>query len=174
MESLLNGTSGPRMNLSMYYDGGNHSRFDMNSVQMNTRIINTNTGPGVGTSVICHGQALNWTCMQVNASISKIFNIFIAPDKAANYTVTALPSRTIAGISASCFNITKMSSPPWAWAAECYSPSGPVLFQQTYMQSGIMTQSTSITALFVSNSVSASDFVPPATPTVLNNTRQSG
>ncbi len=154
--------------MSLFYDGGHRARIDMASPQMNLRVIYTSTSPGVGTGVACYGKGSNWTCVQTRTVPNDTFKSL--GENVAGYTVTALPSRTIAGTTASCFNVTGMSGQPTSWASECYGSSGAILFLQTSSGTGASASLTTMTATSVSTGVSDSDFVPPATPLVVNNT----
>jgi len=78
----------------------------------------------------------------------------------SKYTVTALPDKTIAGVTAKCFESTNSGST----VDYCYSSEGVPLYIKT-VASGMTTE---MTATSFSTSVSDSDFALPAGATTQN------
>lgn len=149
--------------MSIYSDGRDRSRVDVESEQMNLRAYVTE-GATV-ESVTCFGLGSNWTCMKSSSTPNNTVGQF--SDNLAGYTVGALPSRTIAGISASCYNLTGIEDNSTAWVAQCYSSDGMALYVQVASQTETGPQMLTMTATSASRSVSDADFIPPAEPTEL-------
>lgn len=146
--------------MSIYSDGRDRSRLDMESEQMNLRAYVTE-GATVD-SVVCFGLESNWTCMKSSSKPNNTVEQFSG--NLAGYTVSALPSKTVAGISASCYNLTGIQDDSTAWVAQCYSSDGIVLYMQVLSQTESGPQTLTMTATSASRSVSDADFIPPAEP----------
>ncbi len=153
----------PFTGMSAYRDGTGSYRYDMSVQTMDVRMYHLQTdAPGAGVACL-KNSTMNWTCVKANSSMTDIFGSMT--DNLTQAQIASLPSKTIAGVAASCYNVTNQTGSS-LWSEACFSPTdGAILYAGgASKQSDGSISIGSFTATTYSNSVSDSDFIPPSTP----------
>lgn len=149
--------------MGLYYDGKDRARIDVTANAIELRAYYTSGPAASGSGVVCIGSDANWTCIKSETAPNDTFKGLNG--NIAEYNVASLPGRTIAGAAVSCYNITSIKNMGGtSWAAECYSPAGPLLYLQVAADSSGTSQLTTMTATSFSTTVPDSDFTLPAEP----------
>jgi hypothetical protein len=140
--------------MKQYIDGLNKIRFDMT-----TSSIETQTYVVDGKMTSCTKLSGAWNCVTAE-STKPDTSATISNDiktNSADYTITTMPDRTIAGASASCFKVVSKDST----VNYCYSSDAVPLYVKTEGLANGKTVTTEMTATAYSKTVSADVFVPP-------------
>jgi hypothetical protein len=138
--------------MTQYIKGMNKFRTDMTTQGMETR-----TYMDGATVTSCNMMNSAWSCRTIEIT-PEMKAQQDAQQNPAQYDVTELPSRTIAGAQADCFQINNVNG----YTVEyCYSSQGVPL----YMKTSGAQYTSEMTATSFTTVVSDADFVPPATDT---------
>jgi hypothetical protein len=154
----------PITGMAMYRDGQGSFRYDLSTPQMDVRMYHPKTAAESAGVVCVKNSTINWTCVNSPSLSTDLFSTLGADLK--NETVVPLQSKTVAGVSTSCYNVTDTKGQSdTLWGEVCFSSQGAMLFMQAVGKQDDGTLSTAtFEATSYSATVSASDFVPPATP----------
>lgn len=157
-------SSTPVTSMSMYRDGQGTFRYDVSTPEMDVRMYHLSTDATDAGVVCVKNSTMNWTCMNLPSLSTDLFSTLGAD--LTNETVVPLPSKTVAGVSASCYNVTDTTGKSSTlWGEVCFSSGGAMLFMQALGKGEDGTTTlTTFEATSYSASVSASDFIPPSTP----------
>ena len=155
-------TATPVTGMAVYRDGAGSFRTDISTPEMDVRMYHLNTDAASAGVACAKTSTMNWTCMKSSNLTADLFGSL--SENLSQYTVVSLPSKTVAGVLASCYNVTNQTGTS-LWGSACFSPSGALLFMQAAgKQSDGSTALATFSATSFSTSVPDSDFVLPAVP----------